>query len=229
MALNTRRGLRRNAGPFRWLWDQVKQVYKKLRGKRTEQKVRPQVAHRDRYLAEKGRKGGSNTLVERLFAGEMNHQQWTLEARQEIKKTFIAQYVVGHGGRESMTQADWGRLGSMLKGQYGYLRGFEQDLIAGKLSEGQAKTRLQMYFNASRQAYEQGRAYARGVLRLPAYPGDGTTVCLSNCQCTWEIEETVNEWLANWTLGAAEHCPDCLDRADKWAPYRQAKVPVLRL
>jgi hypothetical protein len=125
-----------------------------------------------------------------------------------------------------MTQADWGRLGAQLKQQYQYLRGFEQDLIDGRLSEAQAKARLQMYFNASRQAYEQGRAYAQGVPRLPAYPGDGSTVCLSNCQCHWDLDEQPDEWLATWTLGAAEHCPDCLRRADEWAPHRVPKVAL---
>lgn len=224
MASNTRQGLRAQAGPFRWLWNQARQIYKKLRGKKTEQIVRPQPAHRDRYVAEKIRKGVPDRLVEQLFSGEINHQQWTLETRQEIKKSFLAQYMYAHGGRDSMTQADWGRTGAMLKKQYGFLRGFEQDLIDGKLSEAQAKARMQMYIKASRQAFEQGKAYARGVPKLPAYPGDGTTVCLSNCQCHWSNEETPTEWLSTWTLGAAEHCPDCLDRADKWAPYKTQKA-----
>ena len=224
LTTSLQRILRPNAGPFRWLWDRARQAFKKLRGKKTEQIVRPQVAHRDRYLGEKLRKGAGDGLVERLFAGEINHQQWALEARQEIKETFIVQYIAAHGGRRTMTQADWGRVGAMLKQQYRRLRGFEQDLIDGKLSEAQAKARLRMYYKASRQAFEQGRAYARGVPKLPAYPGDGSTQCLSGCQCHWEHEETELEWLSTWTLGAAEHCPDCMERAERWAPDRQNKV-----
>ena len=217
-------GLQVDQGFFHKIWDKAKQLYRRLRGGRTDKIARPQPAHRDRYVNQKIEKGPTDRLVERLFTGEINHQQWTLEARQEIKKTFIAQYVYAHGGPQSMAQADWGRLGSMIKGQYNYLRGFEQDLIDGKLSEAQAKARLRMYTKASRQAFEQGRAYAQGVPRLPAYPGDGNTQCLSNCACHWDLDEQPSEWLATWTLGAAEHCPDCLENASKWAPYRMPKI-----
>ena len=171
-------GLQAEQGLFHRIWDRVKQVYRQLRGGRVDKTERPQPAHRDRYVNQKLEKGVTDRLVERLFAGEINHQQWTLEARQEIKKSFIAQYVYAHGGPQSMTQADWGRIGAMVKPQYAFLRNFEQDLIDGKLSEAQAKARLRMYTKASRQAFEQGRAYAQGLPRLPAYPGDGSTQCL---------------------------------------------------
>ena len=219
-------GIQAEQGLFHRIWDRVKQVYRQLRGGRVDKTERPQPAHRDRYVNQKLEKGDTDRLVERLFSGEINHQQWTLEARQEIKKSFIAQYVYAHGGPQSMTQADWGRIGAMVKPQYAFLRNFEQDLIDGKLSEAQAKARLRMYTKASRQAFEQGRAYAQGLPRLPAYPGDGSTQCLSNCACHWDIDEQPTEWLAVWTLGAAEHCPDCLQRADDWAPYRVQKAMI---
>jgi hypothetical protein len=167
--------------------------------------------------------GKTDDLVADLFARRISHQEWTLAARQQIKDAFISQYLLGRGGRAAMTQADWGRLGGILKQQYQYLQRFEQDLIDGKLTEAQARVRLQMYIKDSIQAHERALATAKGVPQLPAYPGDGQTVCKANCACHWEYEETEDEWLATWALGAAEHCPDCLENAAKWSPLRVPK------
>ena len=216
------------AGPLHWLWNQAKGFFRKLRGDKTESIIRPAVAHRDRFKVKVEDKGLAEDLVGRLFNGSLDHQQWTLEARQKIKETYIAQYMLAHGGRASMTPSDWGQIGSMLKRQYEFLRGFEQDLVDGKLSEAQAKYRLGMYFKSSSQAYERGKSEALGLPRnlVPAWPGDGSTVCRAQCGCEWVWEETEGDWLGTWTLGAREHCPDCLERAGKWNPYVIRKPPT---
>jgi len=217
----------REAGPLRWLWDQAKTLFRKLRGTKTESIQRTSPARRDRLTNRVIEAGGTDGLVADLFARRIDHQQWTLQARQQIKDQFIAQYLLGRGGRAAMTQADWGRLGAMLKTQYGFLQRFEQDLIDGKLSEAQAKMRLRMYLKAATQAHERALAIAKGIPPLPAYPGDGKTICRANCQCHWSCEQTEDEWLCTWTLGAAEHCPDCLDNAAKWNPLRVPKQGVI--
>lgn len=40
----------------------------------------------------------------------------------------------------------------------------------------------------------------------------------TNCRCSWQIVESLTAWQCTWSLGRAEHCPDCLDRAAIWAP-----------
>lgn len=217
----------REAGPLRWVWNAVKTAYQKLRGERTEKVQRTSPARRDRLSNQILQTGTTDKLVGDVFAKRIDHQQWTLQARQTIKQTFIAQYMLGRGGRAAMTQADWGRLGAMLKGQYQYLQRFEQDLIDGKITEAQARIRLKMYLQASTQAHELALSIAKGVPRLPAYPGDGQTVCKAQCKCHWEYEETEDRWLCTWTLGAAEHCPDCLVNAGKWNPLTVPKTGAM--
>jgi len=213
----------REQGPLRWVWDRLKTAFRKLRGERTEKLRRTTPAQRDRVIAQALQKGVTDDLVADLFARRISHQEWTFRARQRIKETFIAEYMLGRGGRAAMTQADWGRVGAMLKTQYQFLQRFEQDLIDGKLTEAQARVRLRMYLNDSRQAYERALSEAMGVPRLPAYPGDGQTRCKANCQCHWAYEDTEDEWLVSWTLGSAEHCEDCLANAAKWNPLRVPK------
>lgn len=169
---------------------------------------------RDQYID--ARKDAVNTLATQLANREITIQQWTDAMRQEIKTNMINEYLLAHGGRNSMTQADWGRVGQMVQTQYRFLDNFAAE--AGDMSEKAIAARSRMYVEASSQAFERGKVLARGMPDLPAYPGDGSTACRANCACGWEIHETAEAWLCYWTLGAAEHCPDCLSRASQWAP-----------
>jgi hypothetical protein len=165
----------------------------------------------------------TDTLANLLGENRLAPADWRFLMREEIKREYIRQYLLGIGGREQMTQADWGRIGGMLTDQYRYLDDFYKENAAGALSEAQVAARSRMYIRSAREAYERANAQAWGGPPLPAYPGDGSTVCLTNCACHWDIrsaeaEENVMRWSAWWVLGAAEHCPDCIERSTNWAP-----------
>jgi len=209
------------AGPIRWLFQQARQVYQRIRGEKTERTVTPTDTIRDRFVNQS--LPGVNGLAGSVASGSLSTPQWVTGMREEIKRSYISQYLLGKGGVQNMTQADWGRLGGLLQNQYRYLDGFAQDINAGTMSEAQIKQRAELYINSSRQAYERGRVASLEMPALPAYPGDGSTQCVTNCQCHWEITETSDEWRAYWTLGSAEHCPDCVDRSKTWAPYTMSK------
>lgn len=182
---------------------------------------------RDAWIAHA--KDNTNALAGQLARGEISVQQWTLAMRQEIRTNFINEYVLAHGGRNTMTPADWGRIGQQVQVQYRYLDGFAADIAAGRYSEAQIAARARMYVESSSQAFEQARQLARGAPNLPAYPGDGSTQCLSNCKCWWQIRETEAEWLCTWRLSPVENCPDCLERSRTWAPLIFAKTAVRSL
>jgi len=149
--------------------------------------------------------------------------RWHDEMRGLVKGAFYDQYALARGGRGKMGPADRGRVGAMVKEQYGYLRGFAEDVAAGKLTAAQIAARAKLYMAGSTQAYERSAAYDHGLTdgyELPAYPGDGSTVCRVNCRCHWQIRELKNRWEATWTLGVAEHCPDCVERSETWAPLK---------
>lgn len=161
-------------------------------------------------------------LVEHTRAysdGKIDAAQWESQCRETIKTAAIDQYVAGRGGRGEMTQADWGRVGQYTREQYQYLNGMAGDLEG--LSPAQREARIQMYVESTDRMFERARAAEKGIPidRLPALPGDGSTQCLVNCQCHWEYERVEGGWECRWTLGPAEHCDDCLSRADEWNPY----------
>ncbi|MCB0039470.1 MAG: hypothetical protein KDI56_02075 [Xanthomonadales bacterium] len=203
-----------------WQYDPRSRRYRDLR---TGRYIGPDDLRelRDRFAD--ALKQETDRLAQRLFDREITIQVWTLEMRRLIKNSFIAQYAAAVGGTQNMTAADYGRIGAMLSsqntGQYWYLQRFAEAIAEGRLSEAQIRARAALYMGASVQAFERGKAASFGDLRLPALPGDGSTICLTNCRCEWLISETTTAWYCTWSLGAAEHCPDCLERAKMWQPY----------
>lgn len=123
-----------------------------------------------------------------LAAGSIPLQVWQGEMRQNIKNLYINQYIAGRGGREMMTQADWGRCGAMLKDQYKYLDGFARDLSKMDVKEREKyiANRAQLYANASNEAFERGRSAAA-------------------------VELGYDE--VHWNLTPAEHCDTCIIRS----------------
>ena len=160
-----------------------------------------------------------STASEGLSSGVLSVGDWQALVREELKATYIQEYVLGRGGLEQMTQQDWGSIGGMLAEQYRYLDDFAAEIASGNLTQAQVEARLAMYFDSSSEAFERANARAHGVPELPQYPGDGSTRCLTNCRCHWEIEETDGGWEARWILDpAAENCDDCIENAQKWNP-----------
>lgn len=204
-----------------WTWDDHTKRYRNtVSGRFLGSKQ--MIELRDTFLDVQ--KDKARQLIDSLADGRLTLQEWTLQQRTLIRQTYIDEYVMAHGGRGTMTQRDWGILGQQIKEQYGYLAKFEQDLRNGKLSPGQAGTRASMYVESASQAFERGRGETMGVPKLPAYPGDGSTVCRANCRCHWEIVPTDSGWDCTWSLGAAEHCPDCISNAGRWAPLRVPRL-----
>jgi hypothetical protein len=145
-------------------------------------------------------KDAATLLAQRAATGALTATDWQAQMQAQIKAAYIQQYTVGAGGRNAMTPADWGRVGQMLKEQYGYLAKFTQEIAAGELTEGQIAMRSRMYLNSAREAFNRADA--------GAHQKAGYTAVL-------------------WKLGVAEHCPDCIafnamswQASDPW-PYRK--------
>ena len=207
--------------PSPWTWsDSAKRYRNAETGRFIGQ--RQMLTMRDFFTEQQ--KGDVDRLTRQLAGGDIKLGRWQMDMQRTVRETITDQYVLSVGGRNAMTQADWGRVGQMVRAQDQYLANFANEVRAGKLSAGQIQTRARMYVNSGTAAYERGNAASRGAPSLPAYPGDGQTQCRTNCQCHWDLQETDTQWEATWRLGVAEHCPDCVDNADRWAPLVIEKV-----
>lgn len=163
-------------------------------------------------------------LAKQLGSGSISLLEWQQGMRLAMRESWTLQLVIGAGGDKSKIDSkEYLRLGTRLQEQYRYLERFAKDIVDKGLSEGQIAVRSRMYMEASKLIYWQ---MITGI-RLPAYPGDGSTQCKVNCKCSWKIDYVrdnkgrVVAALATWVLGKAEHCVDCYERASKWV-----KLPV---
>lgn len=161
----------------------------------------------------------ANALSSDLSSGLITSTAWRDGMRRQIKDEVIRMYMLGRGGREQMTEADWGSTGGMIADQYRFLERFFNELPT--LSPGQIAQRSEMYLRSAREAFNRAkvRAFGLNVQALPAYPGDGSTICLTNCGCDWHLIPFDNGTvLAYWRLGKEENCETCLARASAWNP-----------
>lgn len=60
---------------------------------------------------------------------------WQTAMRQQVKKSYTDQYILGKGGIEQMMPKDWSSIGGQLSRQFSYLDNFADDVASGKLSE----------------------------------------------------------------------------------------------
>lgn len=206
-----------------WVWDTQSRRYRNTQTGRWLSHVK--IAElRDQYAGEQ--RGWADQAARRLAQKDWTVRRWEDEVRAKLKRTYLAEYMLGRGGKNVMTAADYGRVGNMLKAQYDFLRAFADDISAGTMSEAQIAARTQLYHESSIQAFERGKAAAySGDLVLPAYPADGRTRCRARCKCRWRITETKTRWKAYWVRNkGAESCQDCINREREYNPYVQLKA-----
>lgn len=203
-----------------WYWDDSAQRYRgsdgRFVGVRQMQELREVFMNQQKLtLAD---------MALRFDRKEITLDQFRNAAKLIIKDTYIDLYAMGAGGRNNLSQRDWGRIGAMLKEQWKYLRAMFLDIGTGKISAQQAAARFAMYINSANEALWKALTRDLGF-DLPAYPGDGSTQCLTNCKCEWDVQKVAEGVDAYWILGEAEHCDDCVTRSQDWAPW---KWPIAR-
>lgn len=114
-------------------------------------------------------------VTSRLLADEMTPAAWRRECELILRRNVYTAYGIGQG--ETLTAAQERTVREELNRQIGYLRGFYDDIKAGKLSDEQIAARIGMYADRLRGIEQQGEIDMLG-LDLPQVPGDGGTQCL---------------------------------------------------
>ena len=66
-----------------------------------------------------------------LRAGRISLMAWNEEMRLIIKQTQLMAVEIAAGGREAMTQRDYGRAGNVIRRQYGYLERWTAQIAEG--------------------------------------------------------------------------------------------------
>ena len=160
-----------------------------------------------------------NSLVKQWKDGTISASDFGEKMKAEIKQAHIVQACLGKGGRSEMAKSDWGSLGRTLREQYKYMNGFVSDLDSGRytVESGQIEVRAQMYMRAARQSFEKAYAATWGIKKLPAYPGDGQSPCVTSCRCNWSFSQVGEEVHAKGnSVSAASICDVSKTRGQVW-------------
>jgi len=125
-------------------------------------------------------------LSGQLQRGSITLAQWQTGMMQQIKTTHLAAGAMQRGGWQQMTQSDYGRVGRIVREQYGFLRNFARDIANGtQLLDGTLGSRAELYAEAGRGSYYNfwnSKMVVRGfdLIRSILNPGaKHCTLCLS--------------------------------------------------
>ncbi len=157
-------------------------------------RVRPAV---DAYLAASGRE--ATRLADDLRAGRISLEEWRLAMKDVIKSTHMNLTRVAKGGRVGMTAADNGRVGQIVRREYGFLERWVEQIKAGWVLDGRLTARARQYADAGGETFDllersemagRGMQQERNVLAATAdhclpNPLRGTVGCVALTALGW--------------------------------------------
>lgn len=143
---------------------------------------------------------------------------WYDEISRQIRRYTLAAYLAGNGGTAPTGPADQ-QIADAIKAQQQFLTAFREEIRASDEWKAAWNSRAAMYAQSIKASY--WNAKTRGW-PLPAQPGDGTTICLTNCGCAWEIDELEGDGNADayWRRSKDDSCQTCLEREAQWSPLK---------
>ena len=160
------------------------------------------------------------TLADALRSRTISLADWELAMRKEIKKAHLNAIALERGGWANMRPSDYGRAGQIIREQYGYLKGFANDIASGKQRlDGTLRARAKLYTQAARNTLYRSKAanmsdkvtHQRSIrsardscwqcieldrkvfaINDSSFPLPGRRVCNHNCGCHLEYLSMVD-------------------------------------
>jgi hypothetical protein len=94
-------------------------------------------------------------LAESLRDGTVTLDDWIVEMRRAIKEVHLYSAAASRGGWAQMSQADYGRVGQLVREQYGYLENFANEIATGLVLDGRFLARVALYGSAGRRTFHK--------------------------------------------------------------------------
>lgn len=148
--------------------------------------------------------------------GQLTLDQWYELMQRQVTNAHARLARIGKGA--PLDAADFDRLNARIQGQWEYLNNWRDELRSGMIFRDD---RARLYVNAGKSSLQEAFAAQIGLPPMPVYPGERSE-CQTNCKCTWRYERLPGNgnWNCTWILRPAEHCPNCMARADLWNPIQ---------
>lgn len=130
-------------------------------------------------------------LSQQLRDGDLSLDEWQSAMMGQVKITHLSAMILQKGGIDQLTQADYGRVGQVVRGEYELLRNFARQIANGSQKlDGTLLRRAEMYGQAGRSKYygfhdkdKQDRGFdeERSILN----PADHCIECVSEADKGW--------------------------------------------
>ena len=147
--------------------------------------------------------GQLQDFTRRLVDGNITIDQWQGSVREALKPAHLQVTMVGVGGKDALSQSDYGRIGQRLRSEYSYLQKFASDILADRVSGAMALARVGLYAESVRGSY-----------------WEGTTI---------RQEKQGYSLMRRILDPQAQHCQDCIDHAARGiAPIGSLPMPGQR-
>lgn len=159
------------------------------------------------------------TATDALEQRPSQADDWYNEVAQQLTRYHTAAYLAGASTKD-LSAAARRAVGADVRTQLEFLSKFKVEIQEADAWRAGWSARAEMYARSIQTPYWRG---VTKLLPLPAVPGDGSTACLTNCRCAWDVRDLggENNYDAYWIYGAIErHCQGCQQRASEWAPLR---------
>lgn len=157
-----------------------------------------------------------NAATETLEQEPSQAPAWRIEVARQLRRYHQAAYLVGAGAKTIDEQA-WRFIRDDLAVQLKFLSQFAVEIASASAWQAGWNARAAMYARSIQTPYWRG---ATKLLPLPAMPGDGSTACLVNCGCAWDVQEVKGGYDAYWRRGKNDSCQGCVEREQQWAPLQ---------
>lgn len=163
----------------------------------------------------------ARALTERLADGDLSVTRWQRQMEKLIARHHTAALVLGRAEQlgtkpgdlisdRNLSKAERAIVKASVQKQLDYLDRFARSMPD---EIGPRETaRATMYAESMKESFWRGRTFG---VDLPAYPGDGSSDCLTRCGCQW-IERS-DGW--HWERGKDDSCDTCRSREGDWSPY----------
>jgi hypothetical protein len=173
--------------PSRYRWNATAARYVDARGRFVPRElVRRELD--DALAAAKQRMAG---ISEAFRTGGISSNDWFAEMRQLVKQVQLYSATAAKGGWAQMSPADFGRVGGIVREQYGFLLNFANQIAAGLPLDGRFLRRVAMYAESGRRTFhrtETAEMTTRGLdeERSILHPADHCTDCVVEADKGWQ-------------------------------------------
>lgn len=140
-------------------------------------------------------------LVTAAHEGRVSPAWFAETMRTELRRAHLQNRALGVGGMDRLTQSDYGSVGRKLRDDYARVARLAQELRDGTVTLPQALNRVQGYMGTARLEFFEAERRA--------------------------LQRSERQWEERRVLGAAEHCPGCLELAARsWQPAGLLPLPA---